>query len=286
MMKYAVTGSTGRFGRTVIKTLLETVPASDIIALARDTEKAADLLPDGIEIRPGEYEDAPRLSDSLQGVNRLLLISSQPGAPMSRPEQHQNVIDAAKDAGVAFIAYTSFPHADTSTAALAADHQATEKALRNSGLAFSFLRNNWYLENDFNVIEAGANGQPVIYSAGQGRVGWTPESDYAQAAAKVLTMDDPKAVYEFAGAPATYADLAKAVSEATGKTFPVANVSDDDYTANLKQAGFDTNTALLFTSFQQLIRDGNLDEESDDLQTVLGRPLLSLKDAVTHLIKK
>ncbi len=170
MMKYAVTGSTGRFGRTVIKTLLETVPASDIIALARDTEKAADLLPDGIEIRPGEYEDAPRLSDSLQGVNRLLLISSQPGAPMSRPEQHQNVIDAAKDAGVAFIAYTSFPHADTSTAALAADHQATEKALRNSGLAFSFLRNNWYLENDFNVIEAGANGQPVIYSAGQGRV--------------------------------------------------------------------------------------------------------------------
>lgn len=283
-MKYAITGSTGRFGQTVIKTLLETVPAQDIIALARDTDKAAAILPDGIEIRPGAYEDSARLSDSLQGVNRLLLISSQPGAKLPRAEQHQNVIDAAVEAGVRYIAYTSFPHAETSTAELAADHKYTEEAIRKSGLEFSFLRNNWYLENDFNVIEAGAKGQPVVYSADQGRVGWTLEADYAEAAAKVLINEDAKAVYEFSGDAVTYAQLAQAVKDATGKDFPVENVSDDAYTQGLKKAGLDPNVAILLTGFQQMIREGNLEGDSADITAVLGRPLVSLKDAVASLL--
>ncbi|KRM72241.1 NAD(P)H-binding protein [Lacticaseibacillus brantae] len=283
-MKYAISGATGRFGQTAIKTLIQTVPAADIVALARNTDKAKQILPAGVDVRPGAYEDLDQLTKSLNGVDKLLFISSQPGAAMSRPDQHQNLIQAAKAAGVKFIAYTSFPHAQSSSAALASDHQFTEKAIEASGIDHSFLRNDWYLENEADVLRAGQSGQPFVYSAGNGRVGWALEHDYAQAAAKVLLLDQPKAIYELAGQPYTYAELADALATATGAKFEVLSVSDADYEAGLKQAGLDDGTAALVTSFQTLIRDGNLDVTSNDLPDILGRPLPSLVDAVKQVL--
>lgn len=169
-MKYAVTGATGKFGQTVVKVLAENVDNADIIALARNTEKAEKLLP-GIEARPGSYDSEEVLEKSLQGVDKLLLISSIPGQAVSRIQQHKNVINAAKKAGVRFIAYTSFPHADKAKSPLAVDHKNTEQAIRESGIGYSFLRNNWYLENERMQIPAAINNKPFVYSAGDGRVG-------------------------------------------------------------------------------------------------------------------
>ena len=144
-MKLAVTGATGHLGRLVVQDLIKSVPAQDVVAVVRDAAKAADLAAQGVQVRVAPYDDPAALEAALAGVERLLLVSSSEVG--RRVEQHQNVIDAAKAAGVQFIAYTSAPMAATTSLILAPDHKATEELLFNSGLDFVILRNNWYTEN-------------------------------------------------------------------------------------------------------------------------------------------
>lgn len=284
-MKYAITAVTGCFGQVAMKTLADLVPAEQIIGLARNTEKAAKMVPAGVTVRPGDYNDVATLTESLKGVDRLLFISSQPGGDVPRAQQHLNVIEAAKKAGVKWIAYTSFPHADQATGALASDHIQTEKALAASGIDHTFLRNNWYLENEMDSIKGALAGQPFVYGAGEGHVGWALEHDYAEAAAKVLVNDQPKAIYEFAGAPATYADLAQAISELTNQEFKVVSLDAADYRQSLEDNGLPAEVAEIVTGIQTMIQDGDLDETTSDLPDVLGRPLPSLKEALQTIIK-
>lgn len=285
-MKYAITGSTGKFGQTAIKTLLNKVDASEIVALARNKAKAEKLLPAGIEIRNGSYENVEDLTESLKGIDKLLFISSIPGQNTPRLVQHTNVVRAATEAGVKFIAYTSFPQADKAAAPLAQDHKQTEKLIKNSGIKYSFLRNNWYIQNEANYLDAGKQNQPFVYSAGDGRVGWTLEREYAEATAKVLLLTDPKNIYEFAGKSATYADLATAVQKATGNDFEVKSVTDDEYRKVLQSENLDQNIIDMMISFQDMIKNNTLAEDTNDLEDVLGHPLPSLEEAAKEAISK
>lgn len=284
-MKYAVTGATGKFGQTVVKVLAENIDNRDIIALARDTEKAEKLLP-GIEARPGSYDSEETLEKSLKGVDKLLLISSIPGQAVSRIQQHQNVINAAKKAGVRFIAYTSFPHADSAKSPLAVDHKNTEQAIRQSGIGYSFLRNNWYLENERQQIPAAVNNRPFVYSAADGKVGWALEREYAEAAAKVLLMDDPKTVYEFCGPQRSYDDLARALRVVTDNDFEIMSLSDEEYQKRLIATGHSPQAAAGIVSMQRLIRNGDLEETSNDLPEALGHPLPTLEESLKEVIDK
>ncbi|GAX01533.1 NAD(P)H-binding protein [Secundilactobacillus silagei] len=281
MTTYALTGATGHFGQIAIKVLAQLVPANQIVALARNTEKAKAIVPEGVQVRPGDYGDTDQLKQSLAGVDRLLLISSQPGGAITRLQQHKNVVDAAKAAGVDYIAYTSFPHADQATTPLAADHQATEDFIKATGINYSFLRNNWYLENEGATLKGAAEGKPFVYSAAGGKAGWALESEYAEAAADILAAKETKPVYEFAGQPRTYSDLAAA----TPGKFKVVSIDDDAYTKGLKDAGLDDATADLVTMFQTLIRDNQLAEKTTDLPEVLGRELTPLGEAIKKVIE-
>lgn len=147
-----------------------------------------------------------------------------------------------------------------------------------------FLRNNWYLENELGTIKGAVAGQPFVYSAADGKAGWALEAYYAEAAARVLVADNAKDIYEFSGSFATYADLASATKSASGKNFDVLAIDDPAYTAGLKDAGLDDDTAALVTMFQTLIRDGNLDVPSTDLVDVLGHPLPELRDQLKTII--
>jgi len=285
-MKIAITGATGNFGRAAIQMLSQQVAVSDLIALARNTDKAQQLLPAGIEIRPASYEDVDQLTASLAGVDRLLFVSSQPGAAMPRLEQHRNVVKAAQAAGVKLIAYTSFPHADTATTPLAVDHRETEALITATGIQHIFLRNNWYLENEMGAIQGAQANQPFYYSAADGQAGWALERDYAEAAANAVLLDQPEEVYELAGAIATYPELAQALQMVTGHDFTINAVNDADYQAGLVAAGLDEGTAGFATMVQQLIRDGNLAAGSADLPTLLGRPLPSLTVALQEIIDR
>jgi len=282
MTKYAVTGVTGHFGSNAIKELVKLVPATDVIGLARNITKAEKLVPTGVTVRSGDYTNVDQLTESLQGVDKLLFVSSQPGGPVARLIQHENLVTAAKKAGVKYIAYTSFPHADIATAPLASDHKATEKFIIDSGMKYSFLRNNWYLENEAASLKAAANGEDFVYAAGEGKAGWALESEYSEAAAKVLATEDPKEVYEFAGASRTYHELAAAI---TGD-FKEVSLSEADYSKALIGSGMDETTAGIVVGIQDLIRQGQLSEDTTDLPDVLGRQLTSLAQAVQKVVDK
>lgn len=282
MTTYAITGVTGHFGQNALKELAKLVPATDIVALARNTKKAQQIVPDGVEVRSGGYTDVIQLSKSLQGVDRLLFVSSQPGGPIPRLTQHQNVIAAAKEAKVGYIAYTSFPHADLAKAGLASDHKATEKLILESGMKYSFLRNNWYLENEAATLKAAASGKDFVYAAGEGKAGWALEKEYSEAAAKVLAAKETKNIYEFSGKARTYQDLAEAIDG----DFKVVSLTDSEFRQGLADSGMDGDTIEVVASIQTLIRQGDLAKTSSDLPDVLGRSLTSISEAIKMVIGK
>ncbi|KRM92215.1 SDR family oxidoreductase [Liquorilactobacillus cacaonum] len=281
-MKYGVTASTGKFGKKAVEYLIELVDKADIVAFARDTKKAKEILPTGIEIRHADYTDEKGLEEAFTGIGRLLFVSSVPGGSYPRDKQHLNVVEAAKNVGVDFVAYTSFPHANEAKSPLAGDHKITEEALSKSGLKYAFLRNNWYLENQADMIKGSLAGHAFQYSAGEGRVGWALEKEYAEGAAKVLATKSPKEVYEFAGKSLSFADLAKIISTVSKKEFKVESLSDDEYRVELNKAGL-SGAADVIIMIQNLIRDGELTENESDLVDVLGRKLTPLEDAFLEL---
>ncbi|MCP9329295.1 SDR family oxidoreductase [Liquorilactobacillus satsumensis] len=281
-MKYGVTAATGKFGRTALTDLIKIVGKDQVVAFARNLEKAKKVLPAGIEVRQADYTDAAGLRTAFAGIERLLFISSVPGNEYPRDKQHLNVVKAATAAKIDFIAYTSFPHAETANSPLAADHQKTEHYLEESGLKYAFLRNNWYLENQAGLIKEALAGKPFRFSAGDGRVGWALEREYAEAAVKVLTSVAPKKIYEFAGPSRSFGELASELKQFSEKEFEVESLSDAEYRKTLEAEGLGA-AADVIIMIQTLIRDGELTEETNDLLTVLGHALTPLAEAVKEL---
>ncbi|WP_087127706.1 SDR family oxidoreductase [Levilactobacillus brevis] len=279
-MKIAISAATGHFGQLAIQELLKTVAAGDIVAVVRNREKGQRLLPAGITVRQADYTDEVAMTTALAGIDRLLFISSVPGGPVSRQQQHANVVKAAQAAGVSYVAYTSFAKADTAQSPLSKDHVATEALLKASGLQVSFLRNAWYLENELSYLQAGAQGQDSVYAAGDGRIGFALEREYAEAAAKVMTTPVPKPVYEFAGTPVTYAELAATLQTVTGQAVTFKAVSDDTYRQDMREAGVAPELVEVLLSMQIMMRAGELDVTSSDLADVLGRPVTPLATAI------
>jgi NAD(P)H dehydrogenase (quinone) len=283
-MKYAVTAATGNFGQAAVKTLSELTDKSNIVVVARNQEKANKLFP-GFEVREGNYDSVDSMTKALEGIDRVLFISSQPGGKVSRGEQHKNVVQALQNAKVDFVAYTSFPDAQNSASALAADHKMTEQLIEKTGIKHSFLRNNWYLEDEIAFLQMGANGDSASYWA-DGKAGWALEREFAEAAAKVLVSDNSKDIYEFAGPMKTYEDLGQTLKAATGKDLAIKQISKDDYTKLLAAGGLDDATAAMFASFQDPIQEGSLNHARSDLTDVLGHAPLDLQDAIKEILSR
>ena len=198
-MTIVITGATGQLGRLVVEALLDqNVPAGQIVAAGRDLAKVADLAERGVQVRKVDYSDPESLRQAFSGAEKVLLISgSEVG---QRLEQHRNAITAAKDAGVGLIAYTSIANAGSTGMQLAAEHEATEAALKESGLPFTLLRNGWYLENYTDQLGSYVQHGAVLGSAGEGRVSAATRADYAHAAASVLLLEGQAGkVYELGG---------------------------------------------------------------------------------------
>lgn len=283
MTKYAITAATGNFGQTAVKELNKLIGADNVVVIARTPSKAEKLFPNN-EVRHGDYEDLNSMNDAFKGIDRVLFISSQPSGKLGRAKAQENVVKAMKNNGVKFVAYTSFPDAQNSKTPLAEDHRITENNIKNAGIAHSFLRDNWYLENEIVFLQSGAANRPALYWANN-HAGWALEREYADAAAKVVASNNPKEVYELAGKPLTYAELGKALQKATGNDFEIKQVSSDEYIAYLESAGSDHATAALFSSFQSPIDSGALDENSNDLEEVLGK-LTPIEDAIKEILAR
>ncbi len=282
-MKLMVTGATGQLGSLIVEALLRTIPAERLAVGVRDPRKASGLQERGVDVRYANFNEPESLAAAYAGIDRLLLISSS--ELENRVEQHTAAVQAARAAGVGFVAYTSAPNARDSKFFIARDHRETEEAILRSGIPYSFLRNNWYLENELSTIQAALNGAPWVTSAGSGRVGWASRRDFAEAAARVLSGDGhDNTVYELSGKPRTQEELAAIVSEVGGREIPVRQVDDETYAKIMLDAGVPEAVVPFLAGVQSGIREGYLDVESDDFEKVLGRPNAPLGEELRRLL--
>lgn len=274
-MKYLVTSATGDLAFQSVQFLLTLVDKNDVVVTVRDLENAEKLKVLGVEIRQADYLDESSLVEAFTGVSRVLFISS--GDLSSRARQHRNVVNALISANVQFVAYTSAPKADQSTAIVAPDHKLTEELIMASGLNYAFLRNNWYLENEGMLFDAIEQKQPFVYVTGSGRAGWAKKSDYAEAAARILAGVVPsKLIYELGGQPLTYPELADVLQGNREEKIALIPESAEEYAEQLKSAGLPEEVIGFIIGIQKDIKNGQLDVPSDDLEVVLGRPLTEL----------
>lgn len=283
-MKLGITGASGKLGHLVVQRLLETAKPSDLVAIARDPAKAADLAARGVEVRKADYDDRASLDAALAGIDRLLLISSNEVG--RRIPQHKNVIDAAKAAGVAHVVYTSAPKATTSELILAPEHKATEEYLTASGLTYTILRNNWYTENFEQAIGKARDTGTLVAAAGSGRVASAERGDYAQGAAAVLAGQGHEGkVYELTGDRAwSYPELAAAITEATGRPVSYKPVEPEQLRAEMIAAGAPQGAADFAAGLDANIAAGDLAEVTGDLRSLIGRPTTPLEETVKKLV--
>ncbi|TGG94170.1 SDR family oxidoreductase [Natronospirillum operosum] len=275
-----ITGATGQLGRLVIDSLLQKVPASSLVAAVRNVEKAEDIAALGVQVRQADYNDPTGWDAALQGADRVLLISSSEVG--QRIQQHQNVIAAAKRAGVQLLAYTSILHADISMLTLAEEHRETEAAIKASGLPSVILRNGWYTENYTMGIGTALALGAVYGCAGDGRISSAVRADYAEAAAVALASDNQAGrVYELAGDTAyTLSDLAAEISRQSGKTVNYVNLPESEYKDVLVGAGLPEAFAAILANADTGVSKGALFEDGKQLSTLIGRPTQGWEAAV------
>lgn len=283
-MSIVVTGASGKLGRHVVEQLLEKVPAGQVTAVVRNPEKVADLAERGVRVAVADY-NAPETFDGLFTAGDKVLLISGNEFDKGRVRQHSVVIDAAKAAGVALLAYTSAP--GSLTASLADDHRGTERALLDSGVPYVLLRNGWYHENYTEnlapVLEHGA----VVAAAGEGRISTASRADYAAAAVAVLTGEGHEnATYELGGDEAwSFAEYAAELSRQTGREIAYNPVTPEALTGILAGAGLPEPAAAMFADVDAAIAKGELAVDSGDLSRLAGRPTTPLSEAVAAALK-
>ena len=284
-MKIAVTGATGQLGQLVVTGLLEKGTSIKVIAVVRDEKKALPLVKRGAEVRVAHYGDPDALKAAFSGVDRLLLISSSEVG--QRIEQHKNVINAAKAAGVKHIVYTSAPRATTTTLIIAPEHKATEENILQSGMEYTILRNNWYTENYKDQVETASKTGTIVSAAGAGRVASATRADFAAGAVAVLLGAGHEGkIYELGGDYAwDYNELAETIGEIIGKPVVYKAVDAGTLIDILKSAGLDEGMAGFIAALDGNIAEGALSEVTGELSRLIGRPTTSLrkglKDAVS-----
>ncbi|MFG2828802.1 SDR family oxidoreductase [Streptomyces sp. NPDC048434] len=285
-MSIVVTGATGALGRLVIEELLRRTAPGDLVALARDRAKAAGLAARGVEIKIADYGRPETLQGVFAAGDRVLLISGNEAG--RRLTQHRAVIDAAREAGVGLLAYTSVLGGPTATFSIAEEHIATEQALLASGVPYCLLRNGWYHENYTGALAGTLKAGAVVGSAGDGRVATAARRDYAEAAAVVLTgSGQENTVYELSGDTAwTMAEYAAEVSRQTGRTIPYQDLPQERYVALMVEAGVAALGAQMVAEADAGIARGELAATPGELSRLLGRPTTPIAEAIAEALKE
>ncbi|MFF4910892.1 SDR family oxidoreductase [Streptomyces sp. NPDC001260] len=283
-MSIVVTGATGNLGRHVVEQLLEKVPAEQITAVVRDETKGADLAARGVKLAIADY-NAPETFDQVFSAGDKVLLISGSEVGNDRVGQHKVVINAAKAAGVALLAYTSAP--GSLKAALADDHRGTEAALLDSGLPYVLLRNGWYNENYTEQLAPVLQYNAVTQAAGEGRVSSAARADYAAAAVAVLTGEGHEnKTYELGGDEAwSFSEYAAELSRQTGKEIVYNPVSVEEFTGILAGAGLPGPVAAVIAGVDASVERGELVVDSGDLGRLIGRPTTPIAESITAALK-
>jgi len=283
-----VTGATGQFGRLAVEALLERgVPAAEIAVAVRTPDNAADLARRGVSVREADYDRPETLVPALTGADKLLFVSAN-GPDDLRITQHRALVEAAKEAGVGLVAYTSITDADTNPIGLARVHRFTEEQLAASGLPTVLLRNGWYTENYTGTLAGSAERGAIVGSAGDCRIASATRADFAGAAPAGLTSEGPQAgkVYELTGDTAwTLTELAAEASAVSGKDVVYTDLPAEQYARILTGVGLPGFVVDLVVDADVKVSRGALAKVTGDLSALLGRPTTPLTTSVTEALK-
>lgn len=285
-----VTGATGQLGGAVVRRLLERTDPGKVGALVRDGSKATGLASRGVAVRIGDYDDVAALDRAMTGVDRVLLVAGN--EPDHRVQQHQNVIDAARRAGVELIGFASRTLRDirASENTLMGDYFETENRIRASGLPHVLFRNALYLD----TVPAYVGGARVFETgirlpAGDGEVAYALRSEMGEALANAMIdhridHDGPDRTHVVAAPRAyTFDDVAAALTEVSGTTVRYTQISDDEYVEDAVRAGLPEHLARRFLGFYSDIRDNQLDQTSSDLTALLDREPATLPEGLREV---
>ena len=273
-----VTGATGPLGSAVVDSLLKKSPASDIAVLVRMPDKAGSLKARGVEPRTGDYGNYASLVSAFKDIDKLYFVSGNDVA--GRMSQHENVVRAAREAGVRHVIYTSIPHAhsfdDSPIHFVVHSHAQTEKLLEDSGLTYTILRHSIY--TDMIPVFAGEHlleTKTIYLPAGDGRVSYAVRTDLAEAGANVLLDKAGKfdnLVIALTGVEAlSFQDAASSISNATGLNISYYSPSVDEFKTTLTGAGVPAGIVDLVAGFASSFKTGELDLVTGDLEDILGR---------------
>lgn len=284
-MTIAITGASGGLGRHVAELLLEQMLPDDLLLLTRTPDALKSFSKRGVHVRKATFKNPTGLKQDLAGVDRLLLISIDAGP--HRLELQRQAVAVAQRAGVEHVVYTSMaqPSSDNPSFVIP-DHAATEQALRESGMAWTFLRNNVYAEGAIVAAKAAIESGRLVTNAGDGGTAYVSRADCARAAALVLATDGhEKSAYDITGPEAvTSADFAALVTELSGAPVELVPLTDDAYFDHLIDDGVPQGVADLMSSFGEATREGFLGKVTTDVRDLTGREPKPLRDVLARAL--
>lgn len=280
-----VTGATGKLGHGIVNNLLERIPAEKIGVSVRDTSKANDLKVCGVRVMQGDYKDANSLAHAFEGASQVLIVSSST-TEGDALIQHRTAIESAKLAGASRILYTS--HIGAKPNSGFADHAATEAILKESGVAFTSLRNGFYASSAIWYLKEALETGELI-APQDGPVSWAAHADLAEIAAVALVNEGcldgitpPLAPIE----SLNFENLAAIASEITGRSIKRITLSDEDFVKHMVAKGYPEQYAKLFLGLFIASRNGELESVDSTFEHLLGRKPISVRDLLVNELNK
>jgi len=280
-MKIMVTGATGEYGTLAIKYIKKFAPEVDVYALVHNKSKASKLVEMGVKIREADYANYSDMVTALEGIDRLLFVS------ISVPGVQKNVVAAAKIAGIKYIAYTSIADPQYQKFGLQINHLETENEIKASGIPFTILRNNWYLDIMKGYLKSATDNGSFYYYAENGVIAWALKREYAEAGARVITRQGNPSILTLAGYPVSFDDMARATQEAAENRVEIHKTSEDIFKKRLANMGTSAMDTMLAANYQTYALTGNNGEDKLNpklFESVLGHPLAKLSTAIKELI--
>lgn len=287
-MEILVTGATGNYGKATIDALIEKgTDKNSITAMVRDEAKADDLKAMGIKIKVGNYNDHASLLESFKGVDKLLFVSSS--EIENRSEQQIGVVTAAKEAGVKHLLYTSIDRKtdkeDSPLSFVLNSHVATENAIKDSGMNYTFLRNNLYMDILPYFLGEKVSETGIFLPAGDGKIGFVLRTEMAEIAANILSTDghENKSYKISATEPVSFGDVAAKLTDITGKEISYHSTDYQNYVSTMQSAGAPDQFTFMLGGFSDAARQGELAGDHSDAENLLGRRLTTVNDFLTQI---
>lgn len=302
-MRYIVTGVDGKLGGRVAENMLQDIEGKDLIFTCPNLSYLPDEKKErweklGVRLREANYDDTVGMTRAFEGGDRIWVVSAV-AIGEKRVQQHKNVIDAAKAAGVQHITYTSCigasdPDPKYASVFVLPDHTVTEEYLRASGVNYNIMRNNLYMENFLttSVMLALMSNNKWYTTAGEGKATFIAKDDSARAASTLLLgKGEPNTAYNITGGESiTLRDICNTISELSGINIEYCPVEAPEFFEYLDKMNIPREPDQDFSKSpvpwcghdmvtnEAGIKAGLSDYPSDDYKKLTGREPLTIME--------